>query len=81
MDHARRLPAISSDEAFGPGSGRFIQVPEESFARGQALRRFKAKGVGVGKLQQERCHPLVAVAAQAEFARLFDRVDGVAAGI
>ena len=54
---------------------------KKSLARGQALRRFEAKGVGVGKLQQERRYALVAAAAQAEFPGLFDRVDGVAAGV
>ena len=37
--------------------------------------------MGVRKLQQERRYALVALAAQAEFRDLFDRVDGVAAGV
>src|SRR4051794_2861758 len=81
MDHAWRLAAVAGEEAFGPGAGRVVEVPEESLARGQALRRFEAKGVGVGKLQQKRSHALVTAAAQAEFPGLLDSVDGVAAGV
>src|SRR5450631_4889406 len=81
MDHAWRLPAVAGEEAFGPGAARLAEVPEESLGRGQALGRFEAKRVGIWKLQQERRYALVAAAAQAEFPGLFDRVDGVAAGV
>ena len=48
----------------GPGAGEVVEVPEERLGRGQALRRFEAKRVGVGKLQQQRRQVLVAAASR-----------------
>jgi hypothetical protein len=80
MDHAWRPPAVAGEDAFGPGAGRVIKIPEESLARGQALRHFEAKRVRIGKLQQESNYALIAATAQAELHCLFDRLPGIALG-
>ena len=78
--HHRRLGAVDLLEAGGPFARGVVLIPVERLGQLQALRGLGAQRMDVGDEHQQRGQRLARL-GDAEFRRLLDRVDGIAAGI
>ena len=80
LNHRRHPAVVALGEALRPGAGLVVQIPVEAGGQHQPRRDLKAQRVDVGQEQQQTGQTL-ATLGDAEFRRLLDGVDGIAAGI
>ena len=78
LDH-RRHAFLEVEETLRPGARVVVQVPVETFGQVHRLGGLEAERMHIGDEHQQASQLLLG--RDAEFSRLLDRIDGVAAGI